>query len=525
MRFSWLILLPLVLGAAAPGVACSQRAAFDLEDPPGVPGPDATLAFDDEGTLELAPGALRDVGVTGSPPASYEVRFSLVGEAAGAFLDRTTVVADARGRASVELHAPSLASTFRLRATIKDGPSAEIGVAVSDKGFGTVRVVPLYEGHREVTEWIASVKAGTTCADIAAALPGEPEGALVASAPPDEPVVVKSAPVGPNLAVAIHAGQAAWGCADVADLQAGATRDVKVKVKDGPIDLAATSLDLTLAFTPTGEVSQLLAATTDRVVEALLPAGAEASTLLDAMELAAPPEQAPAFEEQRSLGQWDAAVAGHLGSLPVPLREACSGWADLGLSQQPSEITGYLGAISDVPGQAFLEVTAFGAIDAEDAGLPPEHLMSWTAEPGDVLRLVGDLFWIPSRFVGAAAWQGASAELPGAGSMGEALAEAAQCQALGAALGGYPGCDAACLGDLCAAALGERWQMALDASALAGLVGGIAVSASGAATVDEDASPIGWSAAWLGVLSDGEGDPVTVQGEASAVESQSGGPD
>ncbi|MCC6551438.1 MAG: hypothetical protein IT372_00265, partial [Polyangiaceae bacterium] len=314
-------------------------------------------------------------------------------------------------------------------------------------------------------------------------------------------------------------------CADVADLQAGATRDVEVTVKDGPIDLAATSLDVTLTFTPTGEAQALLAGMAERLVDALLPDGGEAAALLDAMAQASPADQAQSFADARSAGSWDALAAAHMAALPVPVRAACSGWAALGLSQQPPEITGYLGAISDVPGQAFFRVKTLGSIDAEPAGLPPEHLMSWTTEPGDVLRLVGDLFWIPSRFVGAAAWQGASSELPSATSMPEALAEAAQCPALGAALGGYAGCDAACMADLCVAGLSERWQMALDASALAGLVGGIGVSASGPAVVDQDAAPVGWSADWLGVISDGEGAPVTVQGQASAVASQGGGPD
>jgi hypothetical protein len=525
MRFSWLY-LPLLLAAAPSAAGCSQHdAAADREPTPGVPGTDATLRFDDQGTLELAPAELRDVGVIGSPPASYEVRFSIVGDSAGAWLDRTAVTAGPDGRASVALHAPSLASTFRLRATLKDGPSAEIGVAVSEKGFGTIHVTPLYAGEREVTEWVASVKAGTTCADIAATLPTDPEGALVETAGPDEPVVVRSAPVGPNLAVAIRAGRSIWGCADVADLQAGATRDARVTVKDGPIDLAATSLDLTLDFTPTGAVDGYLAATSERVVDALLPEGAEATTLLDAMALAAPADQAPAFDEERLNAGWDQLAEGHLAGLPVSVRDTCGAWAALGLAQQAPTITGYLRAISDAPGQAFFQAKSIGAIAAEDAGLPPEHLMSWTSEPGDVLRLVGDLYWIPSRFVGAAAWQGAEGELPSAASMPEALAEAAQCQALGATLGGYPGCDGACLADLCLAAFAARWQLALDASALAGLVGGIGVSASGGATVDEDAAPTAWTAAWLGVISDGESAPVTFQGQATAVASQGGGPE
>jgi len=518
MRFSWSY-LPLILAAASPGLACST----DLGDggPPidgGVSGPDAVLRFEPQGTLELAPGEERAVGVVGSPPARYEVSFSLVGEAAGAWLDRTKVVADAGGRAAVTLHAPSVASTFRLRATLKEGPSAEIGASVSEKGFGTVRVIPRYDGHRQASEWTASVKAGTTCAAIAARLPEEPEGALVATAPADEPggVEITSAPVGPNLAVAIRAGRAMWGCVNVPDLAAGKEREVEVAVKDGPIDLPATSLDLSLAFTPTAGVSALLEATTTRLVDAFLPENDEAAALLDAMAMAVPSDMAEEFAEQRAQMDWDGLTANHLEAAGQPLREVCRGWTAAGLAALPAEITGQIQGIADVPGKAWLEVTALGGVSAEDAGVPPTaHQMSWSADPGDVLRLTGILYWVPSRYAGAAAWVGAQEALPGATSVAQALGEVAGCEALGADLGGYAGCDALCLAALCQAALAARWEAALDASALAGLAGTVAIAASGPGAVDQEAVPVAWNAAWLGKISDGETE-ATVEGQAEA---------
>jgi hypothetical protein len=490
-----------------------------------VSGPDATLEFDDEGTLELAPGEERAVAVIGSPPARYEVSFSLIGEAAGAWLDRTSVVADPSGRASVTLHAPNLASTFRLRATIKDGPSAELGVSVSDKGFGTIRIVPDYAGTREATEWTGSVKAGTTCAEIAPTLPEEPEGALVATAPADEPgVEIKSAPVGPNLAVAIRAGRAMWGCADVPDLAAGEVRDVTVTVKDGPIDLAATNLDLALTFEQDDTVGALFAGVAERMLDAFLPEGGEAAALLDAMQLAAPVEQAGTFADHRLMMSWDGLAAAHLAGLPVPLRTVCQGWAAAALPAGPFEITARLAGIADVPGKAWTEVVSIGPVLAENAGVPSTaHQMSWTADPGDILRLTGAVYWVPSRFLGAAAWLGAQAELPGAASMGDALAGAALCGDLAATLVGYPECDAGCLAGLCAAGLAARWEAALDAVPMPGLAGTVAISASGPGTVDQDAAPMGWSAEWLGKISDGENE-ATVQGTVEGVVSM-GGPD
>src|SRR5262245_41180068 len=71
----------------------------------GVSGPDAAVRFDDDATVALAPGSVHTLTVTGSPPANYEMSFTLLGDALDATLDRTTVVADAQGHASVELRA------------------------------------------------------------------------------------------------------------------------------------------------------------------------------------------------------------------------------------------------------------------------------------------------------------------------------------------------------------------------------------------------------------------------------------
>ena len=524
MRFSWLY-LPLVLAAASPGLGCSaEDVAPASTDPPGVPGPDATLSFLEDGTLELAPGEERAVAVSVSPPARYEVSFSILGDVPGAWLDRTQITADPDGRAAVVLHAPSLATTFRLGATVKDGPSAELGVSVSDKGFATLRVIPAYGGQRQATEWTASAMAGTTCKELEATLPEIPEGALQESAPADDlaGVEIRSAPVGPNLAVALRAGRAMWGCVDVADLRAGEERAVEVSVKDGPIDLAATALDLTLTFTPNADTGAILAATTARVMDALLPEDGEALALLDAMEAALPPDQQALFAEERDLAGWNPIAATHFGTLPAPLRDACRGWAEADLAARPPEITAGLRGMSEVPGKAWLEVIALGGLPAEEAGVPATaHQASWVSEPGDRLRLDGTVYWIPSRYVGAAAWEGALAAQPGASTMGEALAAAAACDDLAASLGGFGACDEVCLASLCATALDARWSLAVDASAAAGLAGSFALSVSGPAVIDEDATPVAWSAAWLGKISDGEFE-ATIQGEAEGVESPGG---
>ncbi|WP_437338232.1 hypothetical protein [Sorangium sp. So ce394] len=510
----WALRVAMV-GLASCSFRLTDGAAGEADVPPDVSRP-VTLAFDEPGTLQLAPGELRTVWVTGQPPAPYEVSFTLLGEAAGAWVDRTTSIADDSGRASVQLHASNLGSTFRLRAAMKEGPSAELGVSVSAEGFGTLRVIPVYQGTRVAKSWTASVVAEATCEELATAAPQAPVGALVAHGGPDEPVFIDGAPVGPSLTVALHSGRIMWGCVGERELQAGSARDVYVPVKDLPIDLAATRLDAKLTFATNDGLNAMLEAATERLIDDFLPAGAEAASLLDAMQRGVPSAQAAAFAAQRLERDWDAAAQAHLAALPVSLRDRCGEWARAGLADTPLAIDGHLRGLENEPGSALFETSWLGSVTADSAGVPAEQLMSWTADPGDVLRLAGTLSWAPSGYVGGAAGLGAAAETT-AESVAAALAAAAECSALGERLGGYAGCDSDCMATLCAGGLKLLWREGVEASKTAGIVGEIIVNASGPAQVNSAAAPITWTADWLGTIRDGAGQEVVVEGQVNAV--------
>ncbi|WP_437310539.1 hypothetical protein [Sorangium sp. So ce388] len=506
-----------MVGLASCSFHLSDGTAEQAGGTPEAPRP-VTLAFEEEATLQLVPGELHTVWVSGKPPAPYEVSFTLLGDAAGAWVDRTTVVADENGRASVQLQASKLGSTFRLRAATKDGPAAELGVSVSAEGFGTLRVIPVYQGQgmRLAKEWTASVVAGATCEEIATAAPEAPEGALVAHSGPDEPVVVDGAPVGPSLTVALHSGRIMWGCTVERELLAGSSRDVRVAVKDLPINLAATSLNTKLTIASAEGLDAMLEAATEQLVDAFLPAGAEAEALLDAMQSAAPQDEAPAFAARRLEAGWDAAAQGHLAALSTPLRDRCHGWARAGLAAAPlTTIDGILSGATDMPGHARFEVSWLGSVAAENAGIPPGRLMSWTADPGDVLRLAGALPWVPSRYIGDATGLGAAAEMA-VESVPSALAAAADCPRLGELLAGYSGCPSDCMATLCAAGLKSRWRAGLEVSKTAGMAGEIVVNASGRARVNSAAAPIDWMGDWLGTIRYGHGAEASVEGQVDA---------
>lgn len=508
MRFT--LLHALALLAATGPLACSVDNALSFNPTTTTDKTDGkALYFEQEGTLTLAPGEVRKVAVHGSGEGALSVAFSLLGNVGDAFVEASVVETDGQGVATAVLHAPNQATTFTLRAALVGddghlGSGAELSVAVSDEGFGAVRVLPQYTGKRAVEVWTASVVARTTCADLSSVLPGEPEGSLVATASPGAAPLVDNAPVGPSLAVTLRAGHYAWGCADVSTLAAGSTLDVKVTVFDKPVVLAATDLDLNLDFQPDPLAFQKLADNAGYLLrEGFAPSALDESTvLLDQMSLSLPPAQIEPFIKQRLAQDWDELAADHFSSLDASLRDHLSVWIDAGLPLPAGTLTGNLKAKEGEDGLALLTVGTLGGISAEAAGIPETSAFTWTADPSDALSLKGLIHWQPSRLVGQLALTGATKEIQGVSSVPEALGFAADCDGLAVKLGSFPGCDSACLAALCRTAIATRWDAALSASTDAGILGHIAITAAGPATLDDQAQPVGFDGVWVGSIGD-----------------------
>jgi hypothetical protein len=497
--------LVIALATVLPACGAQHEDPRAIDDA-GKSGPDAAIRFDDESTLTLAPGEAQVLSVHADPPDAYEVSFVLLGDALDATLDRTVTVADAQGRASVELRAPSSATTFRVRASLKDGPSTETAVSVSDVGFGSIRILPKYPGNREITEWVGSVVAHTSCAELGP-LPGEADGALISKPtdPNEVPVVVENAPVGPTLAVTLRAGHYIWGCKDETHLVAGKGLDVVVSVIDKPIALSATALDLEFTYEPDvpQDYAAMMGAAAQLLSDTAFPlASPEPAILLDEMEALLPAEDAVSFGAARASLGWDALIAQYWSSKGLALRQQLAAWAASGLPTS-AKLTGELESVGDAAGQAALTLSTLGGIDAQAAGVPTTHLVTWTADPNDIVHLGGTVFWLPTRFVGAAAVAGAKQELPSVSSVTEAMAALVDCAGLAAALGGFGTCDVACSTDLCEDSLHARWQLGLDASATYNQVGEISFAASAAAKVDDVAAPVSFKGSWLGEAKSG----------------------
>ena len=511
MRFPWItaaLVLVLTAGSACSSPTDGPRAGLTSD---ATPTPSAALVrFEQEGTITLAPGELRKVRVFASSATGAAVRFSLIGAALDGWIESAAAKVDASGAATIALHAPNQPTTFHLRASIvlesgESGASAEASVAVSAQGFGALRVRPQYTGKRQVDAWTASVVARTTCADLAALLPGEPEGALGGKAPLGKPILVLNAPVGPNLAVAVRAGHYAWGCADTTGLKADGTLDVKVTIVDKPIDLGATDLDLALTNQPdAGDYAALIGGATALLRDTFLPeASTEAGLLLAAMAGAAPSEESAAFDAARAALGWDDLAAAHFAALPISLRERSTAWIAAGLLGQAPVLTARLRAKGGAPGVAELRVLTIGSIDAALAGVPASSPFAWTADAADTLILGGTVQWQPTRLVGAAALMGARIEQPSAVTMANALAQAADCKGLAEDLSGFEACDTACLAALCEQALADRWALGLAASSEENQIGHLALTAAGPVQLDDRAEPRGIKGSWIGTVSDG----------------------
>jgi hypothetical protein len=131
--------------------------------------------------------------------------------------------------------------------------------------------------------------------------------------------------------------------------------------------------------------------------------------------------------------------------------------------------------------------------------------------------LGGSATWQPSRLVATLVNQAAKKEIPAASSVAGALATALSCEQIGRTLADgaidipFLNCDAACMSSRCEEALDTMWARARNAA-----VGKAAVhfAASGSATIDDTAHPVGFTGSWLGDVSLGA-DAIRVSGTAN----------
>lgn len=488
----------------------------------GIP---TALAFEPSSTLELAPGEQRTLQVVAKPRAAYHVRFALVGDPGNAALDRSEVETDESGVAKVGLTAPTLPTTFSVRASVGTSMSAEAAVSVSAGGYATLVVHPDYGGKRLEwgDRWVASVRAGTDCASLTGTPP--PDGDLkgtsqVALNLSFKDPQIDSVPVGPALAVTARAGHFAGGCIDVQDLVPGTANMVTVPVVDRAMQLDQTDLDVELGIdTSAAEWGQMVSNTIGQTTDAMVDGAADdVVALLDAMQTALGQSAAASdFSQARATDGWDSLLYTVLGNgASHAIRAPVKKWLLAGATTIGGSGTfvGHLDGQGQDPGKAELTLSSIAGLAPASVGSPTDlGAVSWSADPGDTVLLGAQLSWMPSLLVTALALPPAQKDAPAATTVPEAIANQVDCSAIGTALAStgakqneaYPGCDATCAAALCGNGLVVMWDRARKSSASQVEAATLDISATGSVdSVDDVARPTHFDGSWVGKLSVGQ---------------------
>ena len=495
------------------GTAGFGDSAPDAGADAGDAGPTASaIDFVPKDPVTLDPKATQLLTVATTPPGQFLVRFALLGSGSptspgDAALDASEIETDATGIAHVTLTAPSMPTTFSVRASIGTKPIAQIGVSVSARNYTTLRVLPSYNGKRPVTQWTATARAGVTCAQLDGNPP--PDGDLSAVAAPGDPLDIEKIPIGVDLAVTLRAGHYIGGCADQSALSEADGNQLLVYASDRPLNLAATQIGMTFGPTdPSSALSQLLNAAVIQAQSALSNSAAnDVTALLDAMHDATAPAGRDAFNVARVAHAWDTALTTAFGNgAATRVRAPAGRWLTAGLTRfyAPDTFSTQVAALKN---GALLTLVSVAQVPAASAGFPTSFQATWSADSSDTLLLGTELDWVPSRLVTALAVLPATVEVPQTSSVEAALAQSVDCTLVGATLlahgtavgsAVYDGCDANCASNACVAAIAALWKNAENSSGNTSAA--LPVTGTGAAQVGDDASVTSLAGSWVGQL-------------------------
>jgi hypothetical protein len=477
-----------------------------------VNGP-TSIEFDAQSTLTMIPGEVRSVSVSAKPPGVYPVRFALLGDFKDASLDKSEIETDSSGNAEVTITAPQSATTFSVRASIGDTLSASAGVSVSASGFGTLQVFPTYDGKRKFSYWLASVRTGVTCAQLAQS--PLTDGDIKGTSPADQNPQVVDVPVGPTLAVTVRGAYSVAGCQEVKNLKAGEVTPTEVAVGDLPMQLDQTDLLVTLGIDPptTGFGSVLEPST----LFGTSPFGNtnDLDALLDAMQgSTADAAEASLFEGARQSNDWDQSLVTPLGGpslAPKAIRMLVEPWLAeaMGSLAGDAAIRASLHSAGQNAGMASLKLDSVAGVPVAELGSLGINQVSWEADPDDTVLFGTNpalLLW-PSRLLGALAKGPAKTASPTSDSVPGAIADLLSCADVAQSLysaGSYTGCNQQCLESLCSSAVDTLWESFLNSSAESWNVAKLSVTATAAAIVDDDAAPTSFQGTWVGAISLGQ---------------------
>lgn len=470
---------------------------------------DTTIEFDAPSPLTLAPGEIETLTVVVTPSRNQTVTFEILTDSPqfDGFLLGAMSRVDDNGRASTEIQAPTTPSTFILRASIDGEEEARIPISVSDPGYATLNVTPVYAGSRVIEQWVASIHVGKTCDELETFFD---DGSI--SAQGEDSVVLRAVPSAAVAAVTLRGDELTSGCQSVLELTADTEQELSIEVMDRPLQVAAGELELSLSV---GSTTTAFAAHLENAIQTGLlhfrgEETQDAPVLLRQMEdLLGESDLNDFLEAQIEFG-FESALT-DLWTSESPL----SSKLDAILTNAAAAINGqdvFVGKLHlEGENSSFLLTSAAG-VPIAVSGFFEGSSWAISIESGDTFVLGGSLTYEPLR------WLVAVAERTSLASPTEQLTEAAQCSAIAELFGTlaegdpYSGCDTGCLASLCSEALTEIWDQQSTAGndLLTTLQIGITgtASAGGAALIESI------EGAWVGRF---DGEESSIGGPMSGV--------
>lgn len=316
------------------------------------------LGFGEEGRVDVRVVRGDGTGVSGAP-----VRFALDGTANDASLDVVSVGTDRMGNAGTRVIAGGASGTFRVRATTEGAVAVFIDVAISDAGFGTVRVSYADESERSPVVFVAELYTGTGCQLAEAG--GSPDR-VVAFLDGQSMLSFLGLAAGPTYSVLVRGTdvegeEVAIGCNDgvLVPTDGEAVVTVTLAARER---LLAAGYDAKVSFA-LGPLHTLADGAASSAVTSLLGGSTEAAVFLDALgadlRLAGFEAEADALEDARSMTSLEADFGTHLVD------------TDSGLSVAALEVTSALR-------QMFTHAELVGTIGFDDAPLLATLLLTRT---------------------------------------------------------------------------------------------------------------------------------------------------
>jgi hypothetical protein len=367
-------------------------------------------------------------------------------------------------------------------------------VAVSNEGFGTFNVLPMYDGNRPVEAWTVHVFSATSCEALAAMWPEEPPGPFSATGSGETGLVVSGLPVGPKLTVAIRAQHYLWGCTDETNLKANALMDLSVLVVNKPVNIDNVELNLTFDFSPSAAPYDALLA---EHLNAMLDRFGDKPSETAALLLTQMAQVNGALDPNVYAPKMTLHLTDNMVSLASDLAEL----ANKGMPAQPATITGTLRVTDRKTGTAQLELTSIAGVPASAMNVALQDGVSLTIDPDDTVRLGGSIEWLPSRLLGGVISAQAVIDYPNQVGMAAVLAMAAKCSGLTFSAGSQ--CDTSCVQQACRQALQTLWDAALNESTETLSPAQTAFEAAGQPSLSDDATLTGFHGMWLGKVTSG----------------------